>query len=245
MWLFSSTILNSVTFIATLAFELQKLRRKNTLFDSIGVWFLSIWQERKPDGPVENNQLSNSRDVAFLLSIENNRPLVAYWLVYITIFITTASLPSSEWIIDLSRNKKRWIIGKVGNRMKGKKVNWSQMRSPLKYSSPMIQQHSKNCFRGLLMLLGFVQIWGPHSRMPCLIPTVLLCWWLSELEGEMRRLWAVGPCWSCFARPWKQCCSLAQPVLSASLSPNTYTQTHNNSTPSRQEQLDLLKWIQV
>jgi len=124
--------------------------------------------------------------------------------------------------------------------MKGKKVNWSQMRSPLKYSSPMIQQHSKNCFRGLLMLLGFVQIWGPHSRMPCLIPTVLLCWWLSELEGEMRRLWAVGPCWSCFARPWKQCCSLARPVLSASLSPNTYTHTHN-STPSREEQLDLAR----
>lgn len=67
--------------------------------------------------------------------------------------------------------------------------------------------------------------------MPCLIPTILLCWWLSELEGEMR-LWTVGPCWSYFACPWKQCCSLARPVLSASLSPNTHTHAHNK-TPSR------------
>lgn len=132
-----------------------------------------------------------------LLSIENNGPLVAYWLVYITIFITTASLPSSEWIIDLSRYKKRWIIGKVGNRMKGNKSELISDERAIKDLSNTVAQwyknHSKNCFGGLLMLLGFVQIWGPHSRMPCLIPTVLLCGGWVNLRGKWGGFEQWGP----------------------------------------------------
>lgn len=168
-----------------------------------------------------------------LLSIENNGPLVAYWLVYITIFITTASLPSSEWIIDLSRYKKKVNNRKSREQNEGKQkwidLRWESNQRPLKYSSPMIQKPLKELFWRPFDAAGLCPDMRTTLTHAMFDSNSSVVWWLSELEGEMRRLWAVGPCWSCFARPWKQCCSLARPVLSASLSPNTYTHTQQHT----------------